>query len=395
LFLVANQRRAYVIASADRLAKSRVRLHRELAMSLLATQWKSFRTQVLEHRGELGLSLRVTIAAVLSFLLSNLLNVPMPLWTVLTAVILTQVSFGRSVKATIDYLVGTLFGAVYAAAVAALVPHPNEIALAGVLAIAVAPLALLAAINPSFSAATFTGVLVLLVPGVTHVGPIESALYRVIEVAVGGVTAVAVSLLVLPARARTLAIETAAQMLDLMARFLPELLLGFTQTRDATAIGRIQDSIGRTLARLDTTAAEVQHERISFLATAPSLGPLLRTLLRLRHDFVMIGRAAAVPLPEAFQARFGPLLVNVTKTAAEYLRRSGVALASRRNPPPLDTADAALDDYADAFAVVRREGLTLGLPADTVERMFALGFALDQLRRNFHDLERCVRELAR
>jgi hypothetical protein len=109
----------------------------------------------------------------------------------------------------------------------------------------------------------------------------------------------------------------------------------------------------------------------------------------------MIGRAAAVPLPEAFQARFGPLLVNVTKTAAEYLRRSGATLASRRNPPPLDAADAALDDYADAFAVVRREGLTLGLPADTVERLFAMGFALDQLRRNFHDLERCVRELAR
>jgi hypothetical protein len=32
------------------------------------------------------------------------------------------VSFGRSLKATIDYLVGTLGGAVYAGAIAALVP---------------------------------------------------------------------------------------------------------------------------------------------------------------------------------------------------------------------------------------------------------------------------------
>ncbi len=364
-------------------------------MSRIVTQWNAFRTEVWEHRSQLGLALRVTIAAVLSFALSHLLDVPLPLWTVLTAVILTQVSFGRSVKATIDYLVGTLSGAVYAAAVAVLVPHPNDIALAGVLAIAVAPLALLAAINPSFSAATFTGVLVLLVPGVTHVGPIESALYRVIEVAVGGFTAVAVSLLVLPAHARTLAIEAAAQMLDLMARSLPELLSGFTQTRDAAAIGHIQDSIGQALTRLDATAAAAQHERISFLATAPGLEALLRTLLRLRHDFVMIGRAAAVPLPETFQARFGPLLVNVTKTAAEYLRRSGEALARRRNPPSLDAAEAALDDNADAFAEVRREGLTLGLPGDTVERIFAMGFALDQLRRNFRDLERCVKELAR
>ncbi len=364
-------------------------------MSRIAAQWNAFRTEVWEHRSQLGLALRVTIAAVLSFALSHLLDVPLPLWTVLTAVILTQVSFGRSVKATIDYLVGTLSGAVYAAAIAVLVPHPNDIALAGVLALAVAPLALLAAINPSFSAATFTGVLVLLVPGVTHVGPIESALYRVIEVAVGGFTAVAVSLLVLPAHARTLAIEAAAQMLDLMARSLPELLSGFTQTRDAAAIGHIQDSIGQALTRLDATAGEALHERINFLATAPGLEPLLRTLLRLRHDFVMIGRAAAVPLPETFQARFGPLLVNITKTAAEYLRRSGEALARRRNPPPLDAAEAALDDYADAFAEVRREGLTQGVPGDTVERIFAMGFALDQLRRNFRDLERCVKELAR
>ena len=118
-----------------------------------------------------------------------MLNVPLPLWTVLTAVILTQVSLGRSLKATIDYLVGTLGGAVYAGAVAVLVPHTNEIALAGVLAITVAPLALLAAIYPSFSVATFTGVLVILAPGITDVGPIKSAFDRVFEVAVGAITA--------------------------------------------------------------------------------------------------------------------------------------------------------------------------------------------------------------
>src|SRR5262249_32662912 len=176
-------------------------LHREPAMAQLATAWESLRTQVLEHRMQLGFSLRVTVAAVVSFAVSLLLHVPLPLWTVLTAVILTQVNFGRSLKATLDYLAGTLGGAVYSGAVAALVPHPNEIALAGSLALAVAPLALLGAIKPSFSAGTFTGVLVLLVPGIAHVGPIESAVYRVIEVAVGGITALAVSL-VLPARAR-------------------------------------------------------------------------------------------------------------------------------------------------------------------------------------------------
>ena len=361
-------------------------------MVRIATPWKSLGTQAREHRAQLGLSLRVTIAALLSFVLSHLLHVPLPLWTVLTAVILTQVSFGKSLKATIDYLVGTLGGAVYAGAVAALFPHANEIALAGVLAIAVAPLALLGAINPRFSVATFTGVLVILVPEITHVSSIASAFYRVLEVALGGLTAVAVSFLVLPARAHALATEAAAQMLDLMARSLPELLNGFIQTHDAAAIRHIQDGIGQALARLEALVAEARHERISLLAAEPDPGPLLRTLLRLRHDLVMIGRAAAVPLPETFQRRFGPLLAQVANSAADYLRRSGEALAAGRDPPPLDAAEAALDDYADAFTAVRREGLTRDLPIDTVERIFALGFALDQLRQNFRDLERWVRE---
>jgi uncharacterized membrane protein YccC len=365
-------------------------------MSSIETGLRSLRAQVWEHRGQLALALRVTIAAVLSFGLSQLLSVPLPLWAVLTAIILTHVSFGKSVKATIDYLVGTLCGAIYAGTVATLLPGTNEIEMAGVLAIAVAPLALLAAINPTFSAATFTGVLVLLIPGIAHVSPIESALYRVFEVAVGGITALAVSLLVLPARAHTLAVEAAAQMLDLMAKYLPELHACLMHACDASEIGRIQDRIGQAFARSDAIAAEAPHERINFLATeGPSAEPLLRTLLRVRHDFVIIGRAAAVPLPEAFQARFGSQLAQVTKTVAEYLRQSGEALVNRRNPPPRDAAEAALGDYANAFAGARSEGLTRGLPGDTVERIFALGFALDQLRQNLRDLERCVTEAAR
>ena len=61
-------------------------------MSRIATQWRWLRTQVLEHKAEVSLSVRVTTAAVLSFMLSHLLSLPLPLWTMLTAIILTQVT---------------------------------------------------------------------------------------------------------------------------------------------------------------------------------------------------------------------------------------------------------------------------------------------------------------
>src|SRR6266436_4173289 len=111
------------------------------------------RTWLRQHRVPLGLSFRMTIAALLSLALAQSLKLPLPLWAVLTAVIVTQMSVGRSLKATFDYLAGTLGGAAYGGAITALIPHSNEIALLAVLAICVAPLALIAAINPSLSVA--------------------------------------------------------------------------------------------------------------------------------------------------------------------------------------------------------------------------------------------------
>jgi hypothetical protein len=67
---------------------------------------------------------------------------------------------------------------------------------------------------------------------------------------------------------------------------------------------------------------------------------------------------------------------------------------ARRPPPPLDAVAAALDGFAAEMAALRREGLTRTPTLEWVERIFALGFALDQLGQNFNDLARCVAESA-
>jgi uncharacterized membrane protein YccC len=54
----------------------------------------------------------VTIAALAAFALAEFLHLPLPLWAVMTAVIVTQMSVGRALKATFDYLLGTLGGAI-------------------------------------------------------------------------------------------------------------------------------------------------------------------------------------------------------------------------------------------------------------------------------------------
>jgi len=110
----------------------------------------------------------------------------------------------------------------------------------------------------------------------------------------------------------------------------------------------------------------------------------------LRHDLVIIGRAAVVPLPDS-----RPPLARLGAGASDYLRGCAAALLARRSPPPLHPITTAFEGYTAEIEALRDEGLTRGLSSSEVERLFALGFGLEQLHRNFDDLARCVEEGAR
>ena len=153
------------------------------------------------RKTQLALAVRLAVAAVAAYAIARALHLMLPLWAVLTSLIVTQMSVGRSLKATRDYMLGTVGGAIYGGAIAVLIPHSGEGGLLALLVLAVAPLAFVGAINPSLTAATVTAVIVLLVPAMNHANPLDSAIDRVIEVTVGALTGLAVSFLVLPSRA--------------------------------------------------------------------------------------------------------------------------------------------------------------------------------------------------
>ncbi len=351
---------------------------------------------VRDRKTQLRLSFRVTVAVALTFIAAQALKAPLGgLWAVLTAVVVTQMSVGGSLKAAIEYSIGTLGGAFYAGAIAALVPHASQLANLGVLGLAVAPLALLAALNPNFRIGPFTAVLVVLGSAATHAGPIASASTRVLEVALGGGIGLLVSFLVFPARAHALANDAAADMIDLMASSLPGLFAGFTRGSNRAAILRIQRSIGDALARFNVIEAEARHEqRMTRFVDLNEQRALPRALLRLRHDLVMIGRAATTPLAEAPRARLGPLLARIAAAADPCLRETAAALVAQRNPPSPAAVDSAFDAFAAELVALRREGVTRELPGDALEQLFALGFALEQMREDLKDLAASVADCA-
>jgi hypothetical protein len=258
----------------------------------------------------------------------------------------------------------------------------------------VAPLAFIAAINTRFSVAPVTAIIVLLIPIMTNATPVASAVDRVMEVAIGGVTGLIVSFFLLPSNAHPLVAAAAARTLNQMARALGELVAGLTHGLDMDSLHRIQDGIGQALVQMNAVGAEAEHERSAGLAVGPDTGPLLRTLLRLRHDLVMVGRAAITPLPEVFATRLASPLAHLGAAFADYLRASGAALLAGQAPPSLNFVESALDAFSGEIAVLRREGLTRSLAADAAEHFFAIGFVLEQMHNNVKDLERCVTEWA-
>jgi uncharacterized membrane protein YccC len=352
------------------------------------------RARIRRDRLQLILALRVTVAALLAFLVAQVLHLHLPLWAVLTSLIVTQASLGRSVKVATDYLIGTFGGVAYGGALAILIPHESEWALLAVLALAIAPLAFIASFRANFNVLPITAIIVLLVPSMQHVSPAASALDRVLEVTAGGAVGFIVSYLLFPSRAHAITIQSAADMLDLMADALSRFLEDHTRELELKERRRIQDGIAAALAKLNTTGAEAEHERNARLTSGPDTGPLLRTLLRLRHDIVMLGRAVGCDLPAEVAAQLSPPLKKIERAGSEFLRASAASLREQRPPPSFAEADAAFRDYIERFSAVRRSGSTHDMGSEAAERLFALGFALEQLREHFVEVHRVVGEWA-
>jgi hypothetical protein len=350
--------------------------------------------RIRSRKTQLALAIRITVAASAAYAIATALNLLLPLWAVLTSLIVTQMSVGRSLKATRDYMLGTIGGAIYGGAIAVLIPHSGEAQLLGLLVLAVAPLAFIGAINPSLNAATVTAVIVLLVPSIHHADPLASTIDRVSEVAVGAVVGLLVSFLVLPSRAVSQTRLSASRLLELIADVFAELLASLTRGRDNDALHRLQDGIGGAIVALNATGSEAEREPSARLSSGPDTGPLLRTILRLRHDVVMIGRATVVPLPAELQARLAAPLSEVGTVIGLYLRSAATALRAGAGAPPILPVHQALQRYADQVAAVRRDGLIRGQPGETAERFYALGFSLEQMHQNLGDLDRVVGEWA-
>jgi uncharacterized membrane protein YccC len=357
--------------------------------------WSNLHRWASANAAALRLCFRMTVAGLLAYALAEIFALPQGYWAVFSAIIITQASVGGSVRATADRLIGTIGGALAGAVVAYFVPHQTALSLGAGLLVALAPLTLLAALRPNYRIAPVTAAIVLMSPGAQQLGAVGSAAYRILEITVGSFVGLAVSLVLLPTRAHGLVIAAAARMLDHLADLLDDWLAVLSGSGDRARITQLQDDIRAGMARLEIAAGEARDERRTYLTQEFDPDPLVRTVFRLRNDLVMVGRAAAEPLPEAIVARLRELVQQVSNATQVFLRACGDALRERKNPPALDAVEQALANFVATIEALRREGVTRQLPAEGVGRLFALGFALEQLQQNLKDFRNRVAECSR
>jgi uncharacterized membrane protein YccC len=344
---------------------------------------------------ELKLALRVTIAGILAYAVTRFFDMPQGYWAVITAVVVMQASVGGSLKAAIERFSGTLAGAIYGGVIAAFVPHNSAATLGISIIVALFPLALLAAVKPAFRVAPITSLIMLLPPTGQAIGPLASAIDRVLEITLGNIVGVLVAVFVLPARAHTLMTEAAAKVVslnaDLVTVFIDELTAGPT---GRSALQKIHPQIRSALKKAEAAAEEAARERRTHLTEAPDPEPLIRTLYRVRHDLVMIGRAASTPLPVPVLDRLRPSLTALHQATRALLLNLADALRNHTKAPNPGAFRAALEAFTSDADALRANALIRELPAQAFGQVFALGFAFEQFQKNLGDLLARTDELA-
>ena len=172
-------------------------------------------------------------------------------------------------------------------------PADDGLTRAVALVVAVAPLSFMAAYSAGFRVAPITAIIVLLSASGSTLGPLGFATDRVLEVGLGCAIGLLVSVLVVPARASRSVLETAAEVTRLLAEQLEAMAVPGDQAQ--ANLSALAVRTRKSLNRLETLVGEAARERRSRLTDMPDPEPLLRTLMRLRHDVVMLRRAVGEP----------------------------------------------------------------------------------------------------
>lgn len=325
--------------------------------------------------------LRVAVAGGLAFAVAEYFRLPEGFWAVVTAVIIMQQPrVGGTLKAGVDRFIGTFVGALVGFVVASVTPSTTLGTGIG-LVLSVGLLGMLASGRPSYRVAPLTAAIVLISPS-SHAVAWISAFHRVIEILVGCVIGMVVSLVVAPTRSDTSMREESSHALALLAQFI-SLALDRQEGKPADdEIAKLNKEIDTSFRNISTICKEVHEEEVSHF-TRSSLDPncLRQGLIDLRTAVSVLLNLSRKPWPASIRdAMIGPTR-SLADAICDYMLALGDTLRAGQASPPKDdmnTAFVAFSSSAEAVVETWRTTRVTASPGKGSKDALADPPALDQ-----------------
>jgi hypothetical protein len=328
---------------------------------------------------------RTLISCMLSYGAAKLATLPELYWAVITTlVVVTQPSLNQALNTGRDQIIGAVIGAVVGVIglVAILRGAPPLI----VFAIALVPLAALAAWRPTLRLACVTLVIVVLVPASGMGSPFARPIDRVLEILIGAGAALIVAFL-MPNRAINAAHDRASE----IGLALGELIAVYLRKPDDTT--HAEDLHRRSAAAeqaLDDAIAEAGREHIIVLAKRTRENVIDKAapmLTRLHRDALFLGQAFSGDPQLA--ARLTISTCDTLNTTADAFVELSKALAAT-----LDADQRKQDENVrEARASFERLQSASNVACKSMEQNTVLPFVLNLLVQDFGDLVATVEVL--
>lgn len=264
----------------------------------------------------LKLGVRACVAALVAHGLATLIELPHGYWAVLTAVLVVQSTVGASLSIAVERTLGTLVGGVVGVA-GALLAGPSQNMTFLMLTIGILLTSTLAARSAAFKLAPVTVVIVLLADP-SHAMPMVSALFRLMEIGLGGIVGVLSALLIMPARALFFLFPNCAEAVRHCSTLLVmgrDGLLG--RSFEPARVDGLSARIRTALRAADTRAREARAERRWSAHADPA--PVVRSCRRLWHSVIILLRSAGHPLPAPMAEKIGPDLDEAICALCAYI----------------------------------------------------------------------------
>jgi len=307
----------------------------------------------LARRFGLRHALRTAVAVVATQALVTLLKLPQGYWAVITTVIVMQANLGGSMRAAWTRLAGTAVGAVFGAAAAYC--GGQSLASAGLSVFAtLAACSAIPRLRESSRVAGITAIIVIF-GGHPDIPAFVLGFDRFLEIAVGIVTALAVSLTVLPARASRALSHGLAKIFEDVASLFAVVVEGrIREDYPERHIFALKDRILRTLARCRELRREAETESRDQGENAMRAMLLFRGERLFEHVLGM-DHIAEEWRGQGLHRHLPQEMTDLEAAGAEVLTALAAHLRDGAPLPEVDALDAAVAKARDKLGDMRRD----------------------------------------